>query len=389
MDLAKKVQEITEAVVGFRRFFHENAELGMKEFAATKFIVDELRKLPGMEVTDTAPGCIAVLRGKKPGKTLALRADIDALPLVEDSGLPFASKNEKTCHACGHDLHGAVLLGCAIVLHSMADQINGTVKFLFQPAEETLEGAQHLIKAGAMQNPKVDAIFALHAWPFAPVGSIALRSGPTMASADFIDITVTGRAGHAAQPHRSIDSVFIAAHVITALQSIVARETDALDAAVVTLGTIQGGTVRNIIAPEVTMSGTVRTLNPAVRDKIPGQMERIVTNVAEALGGKATLNYVKGSPPVINDEALVELLRASATEAIGSENVRQIPTPVMGGEDFAFYMEQAPGVFFRLGTTNDDPRSHLIAHNPQIIFDEKALPVGVKVMCQTALNYLK
>ncbi|MDL2271642.1 M20 family metallopeptidase [Desulfovibrio sp. OttesenSCG-928-I05] len=386
MDIAKKVDGLAESVIAFRRYIHENAELGMKEVLATKRIVEELRKLPGIEVQDTAPGCIAVLKGKKPGKTLALRADMDALPMVEESGLPFASKNG-ACHSCGHDIHTSVLLGSAMVLSSMADQISGTIKFLFQPAEETLEGAVHLLKHNAMDG--VDNILALHTWPYGRVGTIGYKRGPMQASADMVDITVTGRAGHAAYPQKSIDSVLIAAQIVTALQAVVARQTDPLEAAVLTLGTINGGTARNIIAPEVVMTGTVRTLSPEVRKNMPGLIERIATNVAEAFGAKVDVNYMMGTPPVVNDNSMVDVLIEAATQVVGAENVYDLETPTMGGEDYAFYLEKAPGAFFRLCTANDDPQTQIAAHNAKIRYDESAIPLGMKVMCQAALNYLK
>lgn len=386
MDIANKVREITEPVVAFRRFIHENAETGMKEFVATKRIVEELRKLPGIEVTDTAPGCIAVLNGKNPGKTLALRADFDALPMMEESGLPFASKNG-ACHSCGHDIHASILLGTAMVLSSMSKNINGTIKFIFQPAEETLEGAMHMLKHNALDG--VDAILALHTWPYGRVGKVGFKRDAMQASADMVDITVTGRAGHAAYPQKSIDAIVVAAHIVVALQAVVARQTDPVEAAVLTLGTINGGSARNIIAPEVTMTGTVRTLSRDVREKMPALIETIVTNVAEAFGAKASVNYMPGTPPVINDDAMVDLVINAASQVVGAENVYDLAAPTMGGEDFAFFLEKVPGAFFRLCTANDDPQTQIASHNAKIRYDEKALPIGISVMCQAAANFLK
>ena len=387
--IAAKADQYAESIVAFRRYLHENPEIAMQEFKATKRILEELAKLPNIEVQDCAPGVIAILRGKKPGKTIALRGDMDALPSQEITGLPFASKVDNMCHSCGHDLHAATILGCAKILHDMVDEINGTVKFFFQPAEETLQGAKHLLEKGCMENPHVDAVIGVHAWPYAPAGSVALRSGPMMASADMVDITIKGKEGHAARAHLCIDPIFIAAQVISALQAIVARQTDALDTAVLSFGTISGGHVRNTIPSEVVMKGTIRALTPGVRANIPRQIERIATNVAAAFGGEAIVNYQEGSPPVINDAGMYELVKQAATDMLGAENVRPIALPVTGGEDMAFYMEKAPGMFFRLGSTNDDPRSKLNAHNSELIFDERALGVGMKVVCKAALDFLK
>ena len=387
--IAAKAQEQFDSIVAFRRFLHENPEIGMQEFKATARIVEELAKLPGIEVKDCKPGVVAILRGSKPGKTLALRGDMDALPSQEKTGLPFASKVANMCHACGHDMHASTLLGCARILHSMADQLNGTVKFFFQPAEETLQGALHLIKNGCMENPKVDAVIGMHTWPYAPAGSIALRSGPMMAAADCVDVTIRGKEGHAARQHLCIDPIFIAAQVISALHGMISREINALDTAVLSFGTINGGQVRNTIPGEVVMKGTVRTLVPEVREKIPGQIERVVANVAAAFGGEGEVVYEYGAPPVINDEGIYELVKQAGIAMLGEDKVRHIALPVTGGEDLAFYLEKAPGIFFRLGSANDDPRSRLNAHSPELVFDETAILVGMKVACKAALDFLK
>ena len=389
MTIAKKVEAVTGVVTELRRRIHQNPELGMQEQATTKLIMEVLAKILNIEARDLNPGVVATLKGKKPGKTLALRADMDALPIGEESGLPFASQNPGVCHACGHDMHTAILLGCAMVLGPMADELGGTIKFFFQPAEELLQGALHLIKNGAMDSPKVDAILGVHCSSLYPVGTALVKSGPFMAAADALDITVNGRPGHAAYPHRSIDAIVIAAQVISSLQTVVSRETDPLEAAVVTLSTINGGTARNIIAPQVTMSGTVRTLTANVRDQMPERIKRIVTHTAEALGGTAQVEYVRGTPPLVNDKDMVDLIARSAGEIIGQENLRYIEKPVMGAEDFAFYQKEIPGALFHVGTASADEQTRLALHNSKVRFDEGALPIGIQVMCQSAVNYLK
>lgn len=388
MDIKKRIDEINDSVVAFRRVLHENPELGMKEFGTTKRIMEELASIPNIEAIDLETGVLAVLKGGKPGKTVAVRGDIDALPIEEESGLPFASKNKGVCHACGHDIHTAVILGCAKVLGPMASEISGTIKFFFQPAEEVLAGARHLIAKGVMENPKVDGAFCLHCSPLDPVGSLVVKKGPFMASADNLDIKVIGQSGHAGYPHRSIDSVVIAAQVINALQTIVSREIDPADSAVITLGTINGGSVRNIIAPSVTMTGTVRTVSVPVRNSMPERIERIVKRTAEAHGGSAEVTYIKGTPPVINDLAMLEHVLEAAATAVGEENIRHLEAPLMGGEDFAFFMEKVPSALFRVGTASDDPQTQLPLHNSKIRFDERSIAVGIEVMCRSALNFL-
>ncbi|MDL2209540.1 M20 family metallopeptidase [Desulfovibrio sp. OttesenSCG-928-O18] len=387
MDIARKTAEIIAYVTDLRRHFHEHPEPGMREFATTRRVIEELRKLPGMEVRDTAPGCIGVLRGKYPGKAIALRADLDALPLVEESGLPFASKTPGVCHACGHDLHTAILIGVATVLASLNGEFGGAVTFIFQPGQELFMGARYMIDKGALDAPKVDAIIGLHTWPLTPVGSIGLKRGPMMASLDTIDILVSGKAGHAAQPHRAVDAIFMAGHIITALQGIVSRETDPLESLVVALGTVNGGTFRNIIAPEVRLEGSVRTHSAAVRDAVPQKIRDVISGVTAAFGGTAELEYTRCAPPLINDDAMLDVIEAAAAAVIGRERITALPLPVMGAEDFSCYLEHVPGAFFRLGTAADDSQTQLVPHDPRIRYDEKAIPVGINVLCRAALDY--
>ena len=388
MELAARVERILDDVVSFRRFLHENAELSMQEFSATARIVEELKALPGMEVREFAPGCMGILHGGKPGKTIALRADMDALPIAEESGLPFASKNPGVCHACGHDMHASILLGCAKVLSGMVAELSGCIKFIFQPGEETLVGARHLLAKGVMEAPKVDAILAVHTFPYLPAGSVGLCPGTSMASVDAIDITVKGKGGHGGYPHSTVDPVYIASQVVVALQSVISRETSPVDAAVISIGQINGGNARNIIPSEVTLNGTVRTLSAQVREKLPAQIQRVVDLTAQAHGGGSLVEYVGQTPPVSNDPAIFELVKSAAMQSIGAANIQHI-SPVMGGEDFACYLDHAPGMLFRVGTAGEHENSHLPLHNAKVIFDEGALPTGIKVLCSAALDFLR
>lgn len=388
MDLAARVEQVLDDVVSFRRFLHENAELSMQEVKGSARIAEELKALPGMEVLEYAPGCLGILRCGKPGKTIALRADFDALPIAEESGLPFASKNPGVFHACGHDIHASVLLGCAKVLSDMAQELSGTIKFIFQPGEEALLGARHMLGKGVMENPKVDAIFAVHTFPYLPAGSIGMCPEISMASIDDLDITVKGKGGHGGYPHSTVDSVYIASQVVVALQSIISRETAPVDAAVISIGQINGGNARNIIPSAVSLNGTVRTLSAPVREKLPAQIRRVVELTAEAHDGSAVVEYLEQTPPVANDAAMFALVESAATQTIGAANIRRI-SPVMGGEDFACYLEHAPGVLFRVGTAGEHPNSDLPLHNAKVVFDEGALPTGITVLCRTAMDFLQ
>ncbi len=376
-------------ILNLRRHIHQHPELSFKEIETTKLIADELAKC-GIEVT-TWPGktgVLGVLHGGKPGKTLALRSDIDALPLVEKSGLAFHSVNEGVAHCCGHDIHMSVLMGAARVLSQLREQIHGTIKFFFQPAEETLGGSKDFAARGVMENPKVDAIFALHCWPDIPEGTIGTRAGSFMASSDSVDIKITGKAGHAAHPHRSIDPIIAAAAVVQGIQTIVSRETAPIDPTVISFGSIHGGTARNIIASDVVLQGTIRTASNAVRDKMPEMVERIAKGIAAAYRCDASMDYQKGVPAVINDTDLTARVTRVGGEVLGTDKVLPLPAISMGSEDFSIYMQQAPGCIFRLGTGTDEAQSHLALHNPEIRFGEKALLTGVEVVSSLALDYL-
>jgi amidohydrolase len=312
---------------------------------------------------------------------------MDALPIQEANEVPYRSQNPGVMHACGHDGHTAILLGTARLLAAERESLAGAVKFVFQPAEEGGAGAHRMIAEGALDDPSVEAAFGLHLWNHEPVGTIGVREGPMMASSDAFDLTVKGQGGHAAAPHRAIDPVVTAAHLIVALQPMVSRETDPLQSAVITVGRIQGGDARNVIPDQVLLQGTVRTFDPELRRAMPQRLERTARGITEALGGQYELRYRLGYPCLVNDAAMSDMVRAAAREIVGEERVVTAPQ-VMGAEDMSYFLQRVPGCFFRVGSANAErglTRSH---HNPCFDFDEAALPIGVEVLAGVARRFL-
>ncbi len=387
MDINKCVSAIIDEAVDFRRRLHQNPELSQKEYETTKLIEAELSKRgikssrQGLET-----GIIGTIEGKNPGKTLVLRADIDALPVSEGTNLGFKSQNPGIAHACGHDIHASVLLGTAMVLSDMTDKLSGRVKFIFQPAEETMHGARSVIASGALKN--ADAIIGCHCWPDIPAGTIGTRRGPLMAASDKVTLTVKGKGGHAAHPHKCVDPIVVSAYLITQIQTIISRTLGPLDSNVITFGQIQGGTAPNIIPNEVVLKGTIRSVNPESRENIHSQIKKMVEGSAIAMNAACSVAIEKGTPPVISDDGMLDIIEEATCKTIGKNNLINLALPSMGSEDFAFYMERIPGAFFRIGTANEDPATQLPLHNSGIVFDEAAIETGIKVMCQAALDYL-
>jgi amidohydrolase len=397
-DVDRLATEINSQVVAWRRDFHQHPELGTQETRTAKVIADELRKL-GYEVTTgvAGTGVVAVLKGSRPGPVVALRADMDALPVTEQVDLPFKSTAKATwngqevgvMHACGHDNHMAIQLGVATVLAKLKDRLPGTVKLLFQPAEEGPGGAEPMIKAGAMQNPKVDAVFGLHVFPL-PAGNVQYRPGPMMASADSFLIRLKGRQTHGAVPWGGIDSIVIGSQIVMALQTIVSRSVNITEApAVVTVGRFTGGNRSNIIPEQVEIEGTVRTFDENVRKDIHARIRSIATNLAATGGATAEVEFGLGYPVTRNDPALTERMAPTLRRVAGANNVSV--GPLTGtAEDFSYFQQQAPGMFVFLGVTPRD-QDHTRApqnHSPLFFADESALPVGVRVMANLALDYL-
>ncbi len=374
--MAIEVDEALAArVVEVRRAIHRRPELGFEEHETVALVERELDEIGLAHRRIAKTGVVATIVGARPGRVAALRADMDALPIGERTGLPFASEVEGKMHACGHDAHTAMLLGAARVLASMRDTLAGTVVLIFQPAEEGPGGALPMIEQGALDDPKVDAIAMLHVDSRLDAGTLGIAPGSVSASTDELYITVRGVGGHGAYPHTSVDAIPASAALVLALQNVVARETDPMKSAVVTIGTIAGGYRNNVIADEVRMSGTLRAHDPGVREELEARVRRIVAGVAAAYNVSTDLEVVHGYPPVINDGVLAqrfaEYVRAHSTITV------EEPPPTMGGEDFAYFAQRVPGILVRLGTRNESCGAVHPGHSALFRIDESALPIGV------------
>lgn len=383
-------RELLPELVRLRRQIHQNPELGFEEHRTARLVAETLREL-NIEVTEgiAKTGVVGLLKGQEDGRVVALRADMDALPLEEKTGLPFASRNQGVMHACGHDAHTAMLLGAAMLLSQVRDRLPGRVKFIFQPCEESPPGgAQGMIQEGVLDKPKVGGIFGLHVNPLMPAGTIGLKEGTVMAAADMFKLVIKGKGGHGATPHHTVDSIVVAAHVIQALQTIPSRYVDPVKPVVLSIGTIHGGTKSNIIAGEVKLSGTVRTLDPSLRERIPELMEKMIKGVSSAFGAECSFEYERGFPPVVNHSQMVELVRRAAAKIVGSKRCFPIKQPSMGGEDFAYYVQRVPGAFFHLGVAKKEGPNYPW-HHPQFDIAEEALPVGAAILAQIAVDFLR
>ncbi|TCP31242.1 amidohydrolase/hippurate hydrolase [Scopulibacillus darangshiensis] len=385
----KEKEALVKKVMAFRRHLHRHPELSFSEYKTSEYVAEILEDA-GIEVERhvAGTGVVGLIKGHAPGKTIALRADMDALPIEEQTGLDFASANSGVMHACGHDFHMAILLGAALFLNENKEKIHGAVKLIFQPGEEKLTGAKKMIEAGVLENPAVDAIIALHCWPELPAGMIGVRKGPITAAADFIEIDIKGKAGHAAHPEQCVDPIVIAGHIVSILQTVISREVAPTDPAVLTIGQISGGTAPNVIPSEVKLTGMIRTVNPELQKKMPGMIKRIVTKAAESMNGAADVSYTSATPPLISDDNMVALIDDVVTNILGKDRLVYLENPSLGSEDFSFYAENKPGVLFRLGTHNETEASKFPLHNSRVIFEEKALMTGVSVISEAAVRYL-
>ncbi len=386
---AKKIQE---RLVEWRRHFHQHPEIGLEVPETAGFIQQELTKL-GLEVRAGVGGhgVVATITGDKPGKCIAIRSDMDALPIREDTGLSFASQTEGRMHACGHDAHMAMALGAASLLSRNKGEIAGSVKFLFQPAEEGPGGAKPMIEDGALENPKVDAVIGLHTgsiWKDAEPGDVYVSRGPMMACLDRVDIKIKGKGGHGAMPHETVDAISIASQVLSNLQTIVSRETSPSDPAVITIGKMSGGVAFNVIAEEVVLEGTVRAMNQELREFLDERIEAIVKGITTASRGSYEYKYTYGYPPLVNDASFTEEFEKVAKEIVGPEKVKPIPVPTMGGEDMAYFLQAAPGTFFFLAGSNREKGQVYPHHHSKFDIDEDMLYLGPALFSAMAVRWL-
>lgn len=386
--IKQRVKELEPKLIEMRRHFHQHPEIGFQEHKTAQFVSKVLTELQIEHTTGIAEtGIVAVIKGGKPGKTIALRADMDALTLTEKTGLPYASVHEGVMHACGHDAHTASLLGAAMVLSEIRQELPGTIKLIFQPAEEGPGGAKPMIEQGALDG--VDAIVGAHVWQDMPVGKLAVRYGPAMACLDSIDIAIIGKGCHGAAPHQGVDAVAVACQVVNALQTIASREINPVKPVVVSIGMINGGYAYNIIADEINMKGTVRAIDPELRQSLPERIERVIAGVTSSMRADYRFSYHFGYPPLINNIEITEHVENTLRRLWGPDQVSQRPDPSMGGEDMAYYLEKVPGTFIYVGSSNAEQGLTSPGHSSTFAIDEAAIAIMAASMTIAAIDLLK
>ncbi len=376
-------------IVEIRRDIHAHPELGYEEHRTSAKVTDWLQA-NGLEIERNVAGTgvVGVLRGIHDGRTVALRADMDALPITENSGAPHASKEGGKAHACGHDGHTAILMGTAKLLSMLRSELRGNVKFIFQPAEEGGGGGNRMCKEGVLENPKVDAIFALHSWPDLNVGEVGIRYGVMTAYSDRFELTMIGKGGHAARPERAIDPIVMAAKVVEALQSIVSRRTSPLAPVVITVGKIQGGSAANVIPDSVSMQGTIRTLDEATREKVHTSIREVANAIANMFSApEPKLDIRKGYPTLVNNDQTTKLTENAAREIV-ADKVKIIDKPSMGGEDFSYYLQKVPGTLFRLGVFSKENHTASL-HTAGFDFNDEAIRTGMLMLTGVVFKFLE
>lgn len=380
-------EEITPKLIELRHSIHAHPELAFEEHRTASVVADALGGLglePRTGVGGT--GVVAVIRDGGAGRTVGVRADLDALPVTETTGLPFASTVPGKMHACGHDVHTTILLGVAEVLSRLRHELPGTVKLIFQPAEETLTGAQAMIRDGVLDDPAMDAIIGYHNWPPLAAGRIGYRDGTVMASSDGFDITLRGRAGHAAHPHTAVDAIVGAGHLLSQLQTVISREIAPMVPAVVTVGKIAGGTARNVIADTVTLSGAVRALDAKAADHVEAAIRRIVAGTCASLRLESEIAWTRMAPPLANDPAVLSTALGAVRDILGPQNVEALPSASMGSEDFAWFAEKVPAAHLRIGSKIEGLDTAL--HNGNYDCNDLAIPTGVRAVSSAVVALL-
>jgi amidohydrolase len=389
MDINARIARIadsrTQELVALRRQLHQHPELAFEEHETAKAVAGFLSRL-GVKYKSGVgkTGIVALIEGAKPGPTIGIRADMDALPIHEETGLPFASKLPGKMHACGHDVHTVIALGVAAALTELRSELAGRVKLIFQPAEETLSGAQAMIADGVLEDPKMDMILGYHNWPQVQAGTVGYHPEAVMASADAFDLTIKGRTGHGAHPHLAIDALTAGAYFVTQLQSIVSREVAPLSAAVVTIGEFKSGTARNVIAPSAVLKGSVRTLEPTLSAAIEAAVRRMLEGMKTGMRIDYELDWKKMAPMLRQHKATLDRVLVAAREALGADKVIEMPQPSMGSEDFAWFAEKVPAAHLRIGSKIDGLDTTL--HRSNYDCNDLAIPVGVRVVTRAALE---
>ncbi len=384
-------REFFPSLLKLRRELHQYPEIAFAEYKTSEIIVRELKKLDlKVKKRIAKTGAVALLNENKKGKTVALRADMDALPITELADIPFKSRNPGRMHACGHDVHMTCVLGAAKILSQLKDELPGKVKFIFQPSEEVSPGgALSMVEAGVLKNPRVDGIFGLHCDSTIQVGEIGVKDGPMMAQTDDFDIIIKGKGGHGARPQEGIDAIVVGSAVIQALQTIVSRRISPLKPVVISVGEFAGGTARNVICDKVILKGTARTLERRVTKKIPGLLREVISGVCKSFGADFELKYYDGYPVLINDSKMTNLVRSSIKRLFAKKAIYEIEEPAMGGEDFAYFLQEILGSFFNLGTRNEKIGAVSPWHNPKWKVDERSIEIGSALLAQVAFDFLK
>nr|WP_302417390.1 amidohydrolase [uncultured Romboutsia sp.] len=382
-------EKYLQHMINLRETIHMYPEDGFSEFTTSKIIIEELEKL-GIKVQKNVAktGVVGLIEGKYPGKTVLLRADMDALKIQEQADVEYKSKIDGMMHACGHDGHVAGLLGAAMILNELKDNLHGNVKLVFQPAEERDGGALPMIEEGVLENPKVDAAFAAHLWGYLNEGEVHLKEGPMMASPDIFNIKVIGKGGHGAVPQESIDPIVITCQIVNSLQTIVSRKINPLDPVVITCGRIQGGDCHNVIPNEVELEGTIRTFNEETRNWVPKVMEDLIRGITTSQGAAYEFKYEPKYPALINDKYMTSFAKESLKKVVGEENVFDLKEPNMGGEDFAYFAQKVPSAFIFVGIANNKIEP-VIHHNPYFKWDSKNVGILAQSLSQIAIDYLK
>ncbi|WP_071120991.1 M20 metallopeptidase family protein [Romboutsia timonensis] len=382
-------EKYLQHMINLRETIHMYPEDGFSEFTTSKIIIEELEKL-GIKVQKNVAktGVVGLIEGKYQGKTVLLRADMDALKIQEQADVEYKSKIDGMMHACGHDGHVAGLLGAAMILNELKDNLHGNVKLVFQPAEERDGGALPMIEEGVLENPKVDAAFAAHLWGYLNEGEVHLKEGAMMASPDIFNIKVIGKGGHGAVPQEAIDPIVITCQIVNSLQTIVSRKINPLDPVVITCGRIQGGDCHNVIPNEVELEGTIRTFNEETRNWVPKVMEDLIRGITTSQGAAYEFKYEPKYPALINDKYMTSFAKESLKKVVGEENVFDLKEPNMGGEDFAYFAQKVPSAFIFVGIANNKIEP-VIHHNPYFKWDSKNVGILAQSLSQIAIDYLK